>query len=200
MDDEMYRKQQAELIQSMDKLRRSTNDRNSEKLVEASASMNQYYGDPKGESLPSRVSRTSEQQKFSSIDQSLGRRDHAPKPDDEDEISEAIEIEKESGESDSIKESLPAATSSSREDKDKLKNVRKFLGSEESVRRNSREVMDSAERKRPRSIFEKDSFQKYTNNQFKDFLQNGDMMDDFLTQIEEAIHKKRSNELRLLDD
>ena len=53
--------------------------------------------------------------------------------------------------------------------------------------------MQSAEKRKPKSIFENDSFRNFTNTQFKDFLQNGAMMDDFLDQIESAIDKKKTS-------
>jgi len=76
------------------------------------------------------------------------------KKDEDDDIEEEIVVEeKGSGDSDSIVESIPQASSSSRgTDSKKLGDVRKYLGSEESIRRSSKEVL-SDKKKPQRSIF-----------------------------------------------
>ena len=61
-----------------------------------------------------------------------------------------------------------------------LTNARKVLGSEQTLIQKSKEMLSD---KKPRgaSPFEKNSFQTYTSDKFKDLLFNdGSMMDEFL--------------------
>ena len=51
------------------------------------------------------------------------------------------------------------------------------------------------QKQRPDSPFDKNSFQNFTSDKFKDLLFNdGSMMDNFLDQIETAIYRKSDKE------
>ena len=56
-------------------------------------------------------------------------------------------------------------------------------------------LSDKKKSSKAASPFEKNTFQNYTSDKFKDLLFNdGSMMDDFLDQIEVAVAKKSESE------
>ena len=69
-----------------------------------------------------------------------------------------------------------------------------MLGSEQSIIDNSKNML-KGKSQRASSVFEKNTFQNYTNNKFKGLLADeGSMMEDFLDNIEHAVAKKSDKE------
>jgi len=73
-----------------------------------------------------------------------------------------------------------------------------MLGSEAAIIDKSKNML-SEKSKRAGSVFEKNTFQNYTNNKFKDLLTNeGSAMEAYLDNIEKAVAKKGDAETKQL--
>jgi len=100
------------------------------------------------------------------------------KDDITDEVSEEIEEEDIVGESGSqIDESIKESC-------------------EESLIQSSKALLQK-NKPRSKTVFDKSSFKDFKNDKFKDLLMNdGNMMDEFLDQLEGAVESKKTNEIK----
>jgi len=115
-------------------------------------------------------------------------------PSEEDEIVDEVESMPQS-EGDSIPESIEQSRQS---ESQQLSSARRLLGSEQAVIRSSKDLL-SKKSKGGSSVFDKNSFQTFTSNKFKDLLLNeGSMMEGFLDQIEAAVDQKSKEEAKNL--
>ena len=152
--------------------------------------------------------------KYSSIEQSASHgfgikesiaEDVSDKDDISDQVSEEIEEEDIIGESsqidESIKESLEESTQrqkGNQSEQKQIRDARRLLGSEQSLIQSSKELLQK-DKPRSKTVFDKSSFKDFKNDKFKDLLMNdGNMMDEFLDQLETAVEKKQNNEKKQL--
>ena len=111
-------------------------------------------------------------------------------------IEEEIQSEVVAGGSDD-EASIDEDIAQSREQQ-QLSSARRLLGSEQAVIQSSKDLL-GGKRKGDGSVFDRGSFQNFTLDKFKDLLTNeGSMMEGFLNQIEEAVHRKSQEQKKQL--
>ena len=132
--------------------------------------------------------------KYSSMAESLPQ---LPKVDQQspqsDEIEEDIADEAGSPIEESIKESIHESAEKS------LANVRRVIGSEQTIQNQTKDILKAQDRAGAASPFDKNTFQNYTNQQYKNIALAGeDQMSSYIEQIHDAVVRKQKTESEFL--
>eukprot|EP00347_Sterkiella_histriomuscorum_P003387 403364494 len=161
-----------------------------------------YIEESKGLSSKAKLSRGLDDDDNDSIMESI----QAGADNDFDEIEEDIEEASQQQKSnDDIEESIHIEGKKLKEEKrnkdklqrqnNELQKMRYALGSEEALRKNSKNALKKSKGDsdlKGSGIFEKHSFQDFTNQKFKQFLFDQDALNDVMKEFEKAIEEKRT--------